>query len=429
MGPYGVNNNLATQTGAITCFLVALVIYWSWIFRFYPYFPSEERTVFMKRWIALLLALVCLLSLCACGDDSGLDSGSKNSRPEESTPVPTTTKGEESEYVTVYLPAEKAYASGESYHYTYDEDGNKIGYIVCEDGEEDYRYTYTYDENANLLETIGHKDGVAVSRVTYTYDEKGKLLEMSHDGDGGVIYRTTYAYDEKGNEIESVRYKNDVETVRYTCAYDEKGNQTEFVHYDDGEEDYRYTYVYDHKGNLIEETYYNEGNEEEYITYSYDEKANTVTKKTYRNSLTERILTELQIETYDDQSHVIRSEVHILEGEAYEEGREPDLLMTCVYEGDNQLEEKVYSNGQLTYHQKCTYNQQGDLTSELEIYYNDGHEDRRPEYTYEYSYDEAGNITQKKKYRNGELEEDDSFTCTYVKVVMLRKYALKHEYI
>ena len=77
----------------------------------------------MKKWVACLLALACLLSLCACN-----------------------TEEKNEEYVTVYLPSETIRGNGYTITYTYDGNGNQTSITETKDGTETSRTTYTYDD-------------------------------------------------------------------------------------------------------------------------------------------------------------------------------------------------------------------------------------------------------------------------------------------
>ena len=298
----------------------------------------------MKKWIAFLLALTCLLSLCACGDDPSLNSGTKNSRPGVSTPgqinsgetKPEDTKPEDTKpnqeddkYVTVYLPVHIIYDNGTSEAYSYNEDGYKMVGVWYEGDEESYHYTY---------------------------------------------------------------------------AYDKDGNMTGHVKYIHGEESLRTTLIYGEDGKPAEEIIYEYGKEIEHWTYTHDKYGNVIKAYFYMNSM-------------------------------YYTGDGPAFWLTFTYDNDGRRVKITleYPHGTDKYERIIQYNQNDDITYEHEIFYTSSHGsyiiDHDIEWVYEYTYDDKGNITQAKVYRNGELSKDKSYTCYYIDVQMTRKQAEKLGYI
>ena len=333
----------------------------------------------MKKWLAFLLALSCLLSLCACG-----------------------TEKENGEYVTVYLPSEVVYGYG-------------------------YTNTYTYNGNGNQTSMTETKDGKETSRTTYTYDDSGNRTESVEYKNGEETCRYVYAYDENGNTAGVFLYEDGEEISRQTYAYDKDGNQTEICYYANGKERNRTTFTYDKTGNLIEESTYVDGEKVSCITYVHNEETNTVTE--YHRAGIELTLHNIMMITYDERDRAIRKAQYALDDADRLEDAEPKYLDTYVYEGDKQVEYTRYFKGELKTHETKKYNEQGDTVSIIHIVYDAGHEYKRDVYEYEYTYDEEGNIIQKACYLNGEFEERSSWTCTYIAVRMTRKRAEELGYI
>ena len=102
----------------------------------------------MKKWLALLLALVCLLSLCACEQEDESE--------------------QEEKYVTVYLPAKETCDDGSITQYTYDEKGNKLEDVTYRNGEESSRRTYAYDDHDNITQYKSYSDGKIDESYSYT---------------------------------------------------------------------------------------------------------------------------------------------------------------------------------------------------------------------------------------------------------------------
>lgn len=332
----------------------------------------------MKKWLAFLLALSCLLSLCACG-----------------------TEKENGEYVTVYLPSEVVYGYGYTNTYTYDGNGNQTSMTETKDGKETSRTTYTYDDSGNRTESVEYKNGEETCRYVYAYDENGNITQVFCYEDGKEIFRQTYAYDKDGNQTER-------------C-------------YSVGKAQELYTFTYDPKGNLIEESVYSDDKKISCITYVYNEETNTVTE--YHRGGTELTLHNIMMITYDDRDRAIRKAQYKVDDADRLEDAEPWFLDTYVYEGDKQVEYTRYFEGELKTHETKKYNEQGDTVSIINIIYDDGHEHSRNVYDYEYTYDENNNIVQQKLYKNGEYQEFYSWTRTYIAVRMTRKRAEELGYI
>lgn len=297
----------------------------------------------MKKWIALTLSVILVLSLCACGD-----IGSKCPAPEdENVTVPLLTKAnitniyedeeEKAESVLEYdqnynLIGNKTYQDGklvneitydkdpyrplvdqdydedgnksERREYTYDKDGNQLSYTKYnEDGEVDWKYVYTYDEDGNMLTEQSYTDDEMDYEITYTYDEHGNLLtERNENGeeDWENTYENTYEngkltevkaycdgtlsgvtqYDSDGNEILSIRYFDEEEESRAEYTY-ENGKLVTSVDYWYGEESSRCEYTYDEDGKLIQEYACYNGSYEHKLTLTYNDNGNLVSMSRY----------------------------------------------------------------------------------------------------------------------------------------------------
>ena len=371
----------------------------------------------MKKWIAFLLALTCLLSLCACSNEENAEEETK------------------SKYVTVYLPVEKIYDTGESYTYAYDENGNMTEKTYSENGIEAYRYIYTYDENGNMIEIFRCKNGISVLSATFTFDENGNKTVYYYDEYGEIKQLRTF--DKNGNIIGLTDYKNGEKRSCSTRTYDKDGNiiESTTTYYGDyieffGVENGQSIYTYDRDGNLIELVHYEDGYETERFTYIYEYKNNRFIKYSYSSFHSPDLkLNEIKAVIYDDLDRVIREEYYDPDDKDCLDEAEPIKLYTYVFEGDKEVEYSYYKKGELNCHITREYNKQGDIIKQTEIYYEDSYEKRRTEYAYEYTYDDAGNIIRYKKYNNGVCDEDDSYTCTYIAIQMTRKKAEKLGYI
>lgn len=263
----------------------------------------------MKKYIAILLALLMALSLCACSGDG---DGKKEQEGERVT-VRLLTKSSftfqytdttaqvviEMEYDADYNPVgSKMYQSGKLCNETtynkdfdrplvaqeYDEDGNKTdreestydenGNCLTharydEDGAEEWKYVYTYDKNGNLLTEKDYSEGELSTETIYTYDDQGNVLTQATDTGDEVIYGTYENVYENGKLKEVKQYLDD--TLREYKKYDEDGNVVLDVTYFDGEEESRTEYTYEN-GKLIKcETFWDgELNGSDVYTYNKD---------------------------------------------------------------------------------------------------------------------------------------------------------------
>lgn len=133
----------------------------------------------MKKMLALLLALLLILSLAACGKDDDSDKHSddgidanQGDQTKPTTETPEATRG-------VFLPTEM------------------VKTIHMEEGNAIWREVYTYDRQGNRISTTSYKpDGSISSVCTMEYDEKGNLIRETYES--GSVYE--YAYDSLGNQ-------------------------------------------------------------------------------------------------------------------------------------------------------------------------------------------------------------------------------------
>lgn len=212
----------------------------------------------IKKWMALLLATVMLVSLAACSSSGSSKKSSK-----------------EGDMVTVCL-------------------------ITRAEGT-DFFTTMKYDDHGNLLQIAEYNDGTECVRDEYEYDADGKLIEWVSYWFNEIHYQETYTYDENGNLIQSCKsYADGPEYIsEYEYEHDEDGNliQTRKTAYDGYEEVFKYTY--DKNGNLIKEdgdhgvteyTYNEDGNVTKTVGYDnteyiYDEKGRITRMVTYYDGI------------------------------------------------------------------------------------------------------------------------------------------------
>lgn len=185
--------------------------------------------------------------------------------------------------------------------YTYDEDGNELGWRDCEkDGTVNSRSERTYDADGNelifktwdggkltnwkeniydstenkLIRKSYSEDGTTICWEEYMYDANGNELSVkSYNGDSVLEYWTESSYDLYGNMISNKIYYHGIMTSwnEYSYKYNAKGDVLSKEHRDgDGTLIDRCEYTYDEKGNMSSEAHYNaEGALEIYTLYKY----------------------------------------------------------------------------------------------------------------------------------------------------------------
>lgn len=320
----------------------------------------------MKKWIALFLAVVMALSLCACGgagsdapekepttaggnnnggDNNGGNNNNNNNNHNNADPQ----KKVEAFVLKELSAVDYENEDGDKLTFEYDALGNLIGM------KSPTKQT-TFDKHIGrpLVENIPARQ----KRTVSTYDAAGRLL-------------TRYEYDDEEGECEG-----------YTYTYDEKGNLLSVEEYEDYSLDDGTRYTYDANGNMLTKTWYDENGEKDWTTYTYDANGNLLTQ-VYRDESGERARNTY---TYDENGKMIKyvynySINFVDRVENYEEVYEYEYSYT-----DGKLvETKAYENGKLTNH--TTFNDNGDILTDIS-YYPNGNEMSRTENTY----DESGRL-------------------------------------
>lgn len=236
----------------------------------------------LKKWFFLLLALVMVLSLAACGEDTE-EGGDK--KPGKDSTIPTTTVPAEDDTVWV-LVRESDMGSSRYNRYTYDAEGNLVSGEFYKDGKVwgNYQYTTTPTANGGKIVEEFYKH---VNETEYT-----KYNEFEFDAAGRLIRTQDYDYQGKATEAE------------YRFTYNEAGQLVEQVFVDEGQVEEKLTFVYD--GDKLMEGHYEEknGSYGHYI-YTYDANGNPLKIDVHTDYMDEQEYTlDLEMHDYHDYGYV-----------------------------------------------------------------------------------------------------------------------------
>ena len=247
--------------------------------------------------------------------------------------------------------------------------------IFCDWGQtplSDCEYVFTYNEKGLLT-----KYDRAGNTTVYVYDEEGHLLEerltrscdeqgcLSEAPDTGSTHTTLYTYDEHGNRISMVRVRTDEEW--------------EIWYYEE--------YTYDEKGNLLTETHFSKDpnaadlpvelpfRQQLAYAYAYDEEGRVIRKE----------------RTCEDDKQVMEyryDNAGLLLEERFTQNGGATVVTTYVYDEAGRILRSVSPEKEVTY----TYDGHGNLTQKESLTASVGGYTSLSTDTYEYTYDERGNV-------------------------------------
>lgn len=326
-------------------------------------------------------------------------------------------------------------------------------------GEE--KFVYLYDENNDCVSIIQYDASGEVAHLgefEYTYDDLGNCILKKEFVNGNIVHEYEYSY---GTNDPTYIYRSkhvyyDANGYKYVTFYNEQGYVTKEIYYDnDGEIDYEcdHEYTFDDKGNMLSEREYTDGalcREYEYSCGTSNPDSTYMSKRTdYLNGSPTRV------EIYNEDGETISEIEYDADGKViythtfkYEYDDNGKLLKRHEYENERLVETleyaycpdgsgNIYFNKLITYYEDSSYrivvyNTLGEIVSDthyfadstrLENTYDENGNDLSETYydadgnisakfTYEYTYDNKGNIVIKKEYKNDTLYLEAEYSYT-----------------
>lgn len=372
----------------------------------------------MKKTLSIVLSVLLLLSLTACGQKA--EKPAETASPEDANYVAAMAKLEEGNLTEAYdlfkLSTDpKAAAELEKFVFVPTTVTRKNS------NGRDLVHTFTYNEQGNLLSAVDKGDYSWTmdtdSAVTYTYDAMGNLLSRESRYKDEV-YRTVYTYDEKGNELTYAYYNvyGDIQNS-YTNTYDEQGRLAKTEHYDrlDAAEKYTEVFTYDEQDRVLTRTITRADSEPTVHTYVYAEDGSY--QKSYSGS------TYAYTYWYDKEGRTVKHEVvykETNEVQEYSETRYDEMghEVYCRenYYGEEHVKTTTYNEQGLELTSQSTYD--GELYSMTASTYDEKGNELTYEYFYgnstwgrnTYTYDEQNRLLTKKAMSNTGWHQ---YTYTY----------------
>ena len=215
----------------------------------------------------------------------------------------------------------------------------------------------------------------------FTYNEKGLLTNCYHGNNA-----KSYTYDEQGRLLEE-RFTNAYYTHFTSYTYDGHGNVIKMSRGHSDKVEYYEEYTYDEKGNLLTETHFSKDpnaadlpvelpfRPELAYAYAYDEEGRVIRKE----------------RTCEDDKQVMEyryDNAGLLLEERFTQNEGATVVTAYVYDEAGRILRSVSPEKEVNY----TYDGHGNLTRKESLTASvDGYTDLSTD-TYEYTYDESGNV-------------------------------------
>lgn len=221
----------------------------------------------LKRMMCLLLAVLMVFTMAACGDDEGnkVSSGDKTvtgeNTPAGSNPVTDPPATEPSvEELGPWIVTEEVDYMGFIRRYHYDENGDLTSYELYNGNNRKYRdYKATHSATATggkLIEVESKhvQDSEFAKDCEMEYDAAGNLIRLSNFLDGKITGNYLYSYDTDGNLLSFEGIIGDKKSGEATYTYIDGVLATASGSIISGDVtyEYAYTYAYDENGYLNE---------------------------------------------------------------------------------------------------------------------------------------------------------------------------------
>lgn len=231
----------------------------------------------MKKLLCLMLALLMVFSLAACGGDSGNDGNDdEGGKDGNKAPATTTTAPKEPtlEELGPWLVTEETTSRGDRFVYKYDEKGELVSYEAF-DGTEKYRdYVATHSTTADggkvtVIESKHVQDSEFEKSYEAEYNAQGDLIRYSYYYKDKVTSEYIFTYDAEGY-LSSYVYSYEgmlgnvcTRVVNYTFRDGQLRNVEQTTQLEDQEpkREHAYAYDYDEDGYLKKIQYFRNGEE------------------------------------------------------------------------------------------------------------------------------------------------------------------------
>lgn len=207
----------------------------------------------MKKIIALIMVLLMVLGLAACGGSSNTPAQTTTEPTEDAIPW---TEVEGIKYIKYVHSTSKNksplwdYEEENNDEFAYDEMDNQL-YIRSISGDGYWsENVFTYDGSGNMLSWVcSAKDEGVYSETYYTYDDAGRRIRMEDLSQTWGNSVTVFEYDDNDNLIKEVTESADGVTT-CTYEYNEHGDET-LMKVQGPDSDYEVISEYTYEGDKI----------------------------------------------------------------------------------------------------------------------------------------------------------------------------------
>jgi YD repeat-containing protein len=258
-------------------------------------------------------------------------------------------------------------------------------------------------EIAPLVDRFG--EFVEAARVTEsqtTYSDAGQVLDIKrYRSDNTLDYAIRYGYENNQLVTEETFDDNEAPLYKWLREYNAQQLETSLSGYDaEGQLDFRTVHEYDNRGQLLKETSFNP---DETFSYSAEfgyTRQGSEKRTTYFTP--GNVADYTSLEKFDKDGNRLEESATSSEGE-------PEYKVTYRYDGEGRLLEEIAfkPDGSQDYRLENEYDN-GNLIKTTE--YN---EENKAFYTYTYTYDEHGNMTERSTETEDGTKDVYRYSYTY----------------